>query len=102
MSYNERNQIFVSDKYQAQVKMALVDWVNYWATNGTESIDDPDLRDKTDLYIKFCTQNLDNYTKSLATLVIGEPNIINTEEVTDGEIKTAVSHVLATALEYLI
>lgn len=102
MSYNERNQIFESDNFQAQVKMALADWVNYWSTNGTGSIEDPDLREKTDMYIKFCVINLDTYTRSLATLVIGEPNIISAEEITDGEIRTAVTHVLSTALDYLI
>lgn len=102
MGYNNRYDLLKSDTFKAQCEIALADWLNYWATNGTGSIEDPDLREKTDMYIKFCVINLDTYTQSLATLVIGEPNIISAEEITDGEIRTAVTHVLSTALDYLI
>lgn len=102
MTYIERNTVYQSEEFVAQVRMALADWINYWATNGTDSIEDPDLREKTDMYIKFCASNMENYTRSLATLVIGEQNVAEAEEITDAVVKTAVTHVLATALEYLI
>ena len=102
MTYIERNTVYQSEEFVAQVRMALADWINYWATNGTGSIEDQNLREKTDMYIKFCTSNIDNYTRSLATLVIGEPNIVEAEEITDAVVNTAVTHVLATALDYLI
>lgn len=102
MNYNERNTVFVSDTFQAQCKIALTDWLNYWATNGTESIEDPELREQTDNFLKFAIHNLDNYAKALSVLVIGEESIKTDGEVTDAEVLTAVTHVLSTALEYLL
>lgn len=102
MNYNERNDIFVSDTFQAQCKIALTDWLNYWATNGTESIEDPGLREQTDNFLKFAIHNLDSYAKALSVLVIGEESIKADSEVTDAEVSAAVTHVLSTALEYLL
>ena len=96
MNYNERNDIFVSDTFQAQCKIALTDWLNYWATNGTASIE------QTDNFLKFAIHNLDNYAKALSVLVIGEESIKADSEVTDSEINTAVNRVLAHALSYLL
>lgn len=102
MNYNERNNIFVSDTFQAQCKIALTDWLNYWATNGTASIEDETLREQTDNFLKFAIHNLDNYAKALSVLVIGEESIKTDGEVTDAEVTNAVTHVLSTALEYLL
>ena len=102
MSYIDRNTILQSAEFQAQVRMALTDWLNYWATTGTGSIEDPDLREKTDMYIKFCVSNLDTYAKSLSVLVAGEDDIAGSTTVTDAKVNAGVTHVLATALDYLL
>lgn len=102
MNYSDRNYIFVSDTFQAQCKIALTDWMNYWATNGTASIEDETLRKQTDDFLKFAIHNLDSYAKALSVLVIGEDSIKTDGEVTDAEVSAAVTHVLSTALEYLL
>ena len=102
MNYSERNDVFTSDTFQAQCKIALTDWLNYWATNGTASIEDETLREQTDSFLKFAIHNLDNYAKALSVLVIGEESIKADSEITDAEVRTAVTHVLSTALEYLL
>lgn len=102
MNYNERNNVFVSDNFQAQCKIALTDWLNYWATNGTASIEDETLREQTDNFLKFAVHNLDNYARALSVLVIGEESVKADSEVTDAEVSAAVNHVLSTALGYLI
>lgn len=102
MNYSDRNNIFVSNTFQAQCKIALADWVNYWATNGTASIEDETLREQTDNLLRFAIHNLDSYAKALSVLVIGEESIKVDEEVTDAEVSSAVTHVLSTALEYLL
>lgn len=102
MNYKDRNNILVSDTFQAQCKIALTDWMNYWATNGTASIEDETLREQTDNFLKFAIHNLDNYAKALSVLVIGEESIKADGEVTDTEVTNAVTHVLSTALEYLL
>lgn len=102
MNYNERNTVFMSDTFQAQCKIALTDWLNYWATNGTASIEDETLREQTDNFLKFAIHNLDSYAKALSVLVIGEDSIKTDGEVTDAEVSAAVTHVLSAALEYLL
>ena len=69
MNYNERNEIFISDAFQAQCKIALADWLNYWATNGTASIEDETLRKQTEDFVKFAIHNLDNYVKTQENIV---------------------------------
>ena len=101
MNYNERNTVFMSDTFQAQCKIALTDWLNYWATNGTESIEDPTLRDQTNNFIRSAIHNLDAYSKALSVLVVAEEGIKADDEVSDSEVSTAVTHVLSTALGYL-
>lgn len=102
MNYNERNDVFMSDSFRAQCKVALTDWLNYWATNGTASIEDETLREQTDNFLKFAIHNLDNYASALSVLVIGEESIKADSEVTDAEVSAAVTHVLSTALGYLL
>ena len=102
MNYNERNDVFVSPNFQAQCKIALTDWLNYWATNGTASIEDETLREQTDNFLKFAVHNLDNYARAISVLVIGEESIKGDSEVTDAEVSAAVTHVLSTALGYLL
>ncbi len=102
MNYNGRNSLLSSEIFQAQCKIALTDWVNYWATNGTESIEDETLREQTDNFIKFAIHNLDHYAQSLSVLVIGESSIVSKDVLEDEDVKQAVTHVLSTALEYLL
>ena len=101
-SYNDRDNTFLSTEFQGKVRIALTDWLNYWATNGTAEIEDPDLREKTDLYIKFATSNIDGYSRKLATLVIGDDGVKEADTITDAIVSAAVTHVLSTALDYLI
>ena len=102
MNYSDRNNVFVSPNFQAQCKIALTDWLNYWATNGTASIEDETLRDQTDNFLRFATHNLDTYARAISVLVIGEESIKADSEVTDAEVSAAVTHVLSTALGYLL
>ena len=101
-SYNDRDNTFASTEFQGKVRIALTDWLNYWATNGTAEIEDPDLRAKTDLFIKFATSNIDHYSRNLSTLVIGDDGVKQADTITDAVVSTGVTHVLSTALDYLI
>ena len=101
-SYNDRDNTFISSEFQGKVRIALTDWLNYWATNGTAEIEDPDLREKTDVFIRNATSNIDYHSRHLATLVIGDDGVKEAGTITDAIVSTAVTHVLSTALDYLI
>ena len=102
MNYEERSQVWVSEKFRAQCRMALMDWLNYWATTGTGSITDEDLREKTDQFISFAIHNPDHYAEALSVLVIGESAVTVKEDPEDEDVRAAVTHVLSTALAYLL
>lgn len=102
MTYNERDNILKSTEYVGKVRIALMDWVNYWAVNGTESITDPDLREMTDQFIKSCLENSEAYVNKVAVLAISENSVKDAVEVTDANVSTAVTHLMATALGYIL
>lgn len=102
MTYNERYEILNDPDYIGKIHIALCDWLNYWAINGTDSIEDLDLRETTDLFIKFCLSNLEVYASKVATLAISESAIKDAVEVTDANVNIAVTHLLATSLKYLL
>jgi len=102
MTYNERDLLLKSTEFVGKVKIALADWVNYWAVNGTGSIEDPDLKQLTDSFIKVCLENPDAYVNKVATLAISESAVKDAVEVTDANVSTAVVHLMSTALEYIL
>lgn len=102
MTYTERNVTLQSNEYIGMVRIAYADWLGYWASAGTTSIEDPDLREKTDELIKMSLDNRDAYVAKLATLVIADDAVKNATQVTDAAVKIAVDNVLAHAIGYLI
>jgi hypothetical protein len=102
MTLNERNTILKSEDYIGKVRIALCDWLNYWATMGTDSIEDEEVRTNTNTFITFSLSNPEAYINKLATLVISEQAIKDAIEITDTNVSTAVAHVLASALSYLL
>ena len=102
MTYTERNVTLQSNEYIGMVRIAYADWLGYWASAGTTSIEDPDLREKTDELIKMSLDNRDAYVAKLATLVIADDAVKNATQVTDAAVKIAVDNVLTHAVGYLI
>lgn len=102
MTYNERNEILMNFDYVGKVRIAFCDWLQYWATIGVDSIEDEQTRNNTDLLIKLALQNLEAYVNKLAILAISEQVIKEAVEITDSDVSTAVTHLLASALSYLL
>ena len=102
MNYTERNEILLSNEFVGKVRIAYADWLGYWASAGTASIEDPDLREKTDALIMMSLDRREVYVAKLATLVIAEDAVKTAVEVTDANVKIAVDNVLAHAIGYLI
>lgn len=102
MTLNERNTILKSEDYIGKVRIALCDWLNYWATMGTESIEDEQVRNNTNLFITLALSNPEAYITKLVTLTISESSVKDAVEITDTNVSTAVAHVLASALSYLL
>lgn len=102
MTYNERDEILKNNEYVGKVRIALCDWLQYWATSGVDSIEDEQVRENTDLFIKLALSSTETYVMKLAILAISESAIKDAEEVTDANVNIAVTHLLATALPYLI
>jgi len=102
MTYNERDTILKSTEFIGKVRIAENDWVNYWAVNGTGSIEDPDLRELTNNFLKLYLENPDAYVNKIATLAISESSVKDAVEVTDANVTTAVTHLMSSAINYLI
>ena len=102
MTYNERDEILKDSEYLGKVRIALCDWLQYWATSGVDSIEDEQVKENTDLFIKLALSNTESYVIKLAILAISESAIKDAIEVTDTNVLTAVNHLLATALPYLL
>lgn len=102
MTYNERNEILMDETFTAKVRIALCDWVNYWAVNGTSSITDPDLKKKTDDFILSALGNIEAYVNRIAVLIIAEPAVKDAVEVTDANVQTALTNIMSHALDYLM
>ena len=102
MSYNERNEILKSADFVGKVQIAVCDWAQYWAINGTGSIVDPDLREKTDNFIAMFLSNPDGYTGKIAVLTISDDGIKAAAEITDALVSSAVARIMANALDYLM
>ena len=103
MTLEERNTILTSTSFIAQIRIALCDWLGYWAINGTDSIENETLRSQTEAVIRDAIDNLDNYVGKIAVIAITDPAIKSAEgEVTDVTIQSAVASVMANALTYLM
>ena len=100
--YSDRNAILESDEFTAQVRIAVCDWCNYWAVNGTESIQDETLRELTDGFINVFLYDPERYTRKLTHLAISEPSVKDAVEVTDTNVSTAITNILSHALKYII
>ena len=102
MTFNERNTILKSEDYIGKVRIAFCDWLQYWATTGTDSIEDEQVKSNTSLLITLALSNPEVYVTKLANIVISEQAVKEAVEITDANVSTAVTHVLATALPYLL
>lgn len=102
MTYIERNSILNNENFIGQCQIALCDWVNYWAVNGTESIEDENLKNLTNTFIKSYIKNPYAFARKIATLAISESIIQEAEEITDLKVKEAVDHLLATTLNFIL
>lgn len=102
MTLNERNAVFLTDEFTGKVRIALCDWLNYWAVNGTAEIEDPDLREMTDGFIRISVFSLESIVRRLAVLVISEPVVKNAVEVTDANVQAAITNILSHSLSYLL
>ena len=102
MTFNERNVILKNEDYVGKVRIAFCDWLNYWVTTGVDSIEDEQIRNNTSLLITLALSNPEVYINKLAVLAISEQAVKEAVEITDINVSTAVTHLLATALPYLL
>ena len=102
MTFNERNNILKSEEYIGRVRIAFYDWLQYWATVGTENIQDEQIRENTNIFIKMALSNPEAYVNKLAVLSISETAVKEAIEITDVNVQSAIDHLLATALEFLL
>ena len=103
MTLDERNNLLNSTSFHSKVRIALCDWMNYWVTAGTDSIEDPDIRMNTEAFIRMIIESLDECTAKVVVLAISDSNIINLEnEPTDQNVKSAVDNIMAHCLTYLM
>lgn len=102
MNFLERNEIFISEEFTSRCRIALCDWVNYWVNAGVESIESEELRDDTRLFCSFALSNLETYVRKITALVISQESIKNLQEVTDNDIRTAVTSIMSTGIKFLL
>ena len=102
MTLEERNTLLNSPSFHAKVRIALCDWMNYWVTAGTGSIQDETVRNNTDAFITMLIENIDECTEKVVVVAISDSNIVNSASPTDQEIKLAVDAITAHCLPYLM
>lgn len=103
MDYIERNRLIDQGELQAKCKVALCDFVNYYAINGTSLIQDEDLKAKTEQFITVCLTDIDTYAQKVSLLLIGSDAYKQAEEpLSDTAIKTGIDTILANALDYIL
>ena len=100
--YIDRNELLLSDNYKAMVRIAICDWLNYWAVNGTSTISDETLRANTDGFIRNFLYNPDMFVQKLAYLAISEPSVKDAVEVSDQNVSTAINNLLTYSLGYIL
>jgi len=102
MTYIERENVLKGTDFSGRIQIAACDWAQYWAINGTSSIEDPVLRKKTDDFIVLYLSNPDAYTGKIAVLAISDDQIKTAQTITDEMINSAVTRIMANALDYLM
>ena len=102
MTLEERNQVLNSSSFIAKCRIAFCDWIEYWAINGTDSIQDENLRNQTEGVIRVGLDNLDTCVSKIAVLAISDGSIVNAEEATDALVSAAVTNIMSHAIEYLM
>ena len=100
--YSDRNDILKSSSFLAQISIAVCDWVNYWAINGTSIIQDQTQREQTDAFISVFLIKPDLFIQKIAYLAISEAPVKNAVEVTDQNVSDAVNTILSNAIAYLL
>ena len=102
MTLEERNTVLTSTSFIARIRVAFCDWIEYWAINGTSSIENENLRQQTERVVRSAIENLDIYTNKIAVLAISDANIVAANELTDELIRNAVTNIMSNALEYIL
>lgn len=102
MTYTEREQVYNSSNVLPRVKVALCDWMNYWAVNGTDSIEDGTLKAKTEEFIRLGVEDPWKYAERISVIMMGSPTIKEASEITDLMIKTELDTVMSTAMDYIM
>lgn len=103
MTLEERNAILNSTLFHSKVRVALCDWLNYWAMIGTDSIEDEKVRNDTDNFLRLLIEKLDECTTKVVVLAISDTNIIQSEgEPTDEQVRAAVTAITTHCLPYLL
>ena len=100
--YSNRNDILKSSEFLAQISIAVCDWVNYWAINGTSAIENETQREQTDAFITVFLVKPDLFIQKIAHLAISEAPVKNAIVVTDQNVMDAVNTILSNAIAYLL
>lgn len=103
MNSERLQETLYSSKFQAAVRLAVLNWLAYWA-NGTDEIEDETLRANTNTVIRSGMSNLDALVEKVGKLAINDDRIraLNCyHELTDDIINNAVTSVFSTKIEYL-
>ena len=102
MSYIERELLYNASNAGIRIKVALCDWMNYWAINGTSAITDETLRAKTENFIHMGIENPQLYADRISVILMGDPTFAAASEITDQMIQNGVSSVMTNAMDYII
>ena len=102
MTANERYSIFISNDFDEKVLVSVIDWADYWANAGTDSITDPVLRQQTDQAIAQVLDQPSVISGRVKVLVLGDDAVKAATELTDAIIKGAVDRAFASAIGYIV
>ena len=102
MNFLERANLLNTDDFYNRCKIALCDWMNYWVNAGFDSIEDETLQEQTKTFCLFALSNLDHYVNKITALVISQNNIVNLQEITDNDIKTALDGIMSRGISSLL
>ena len=101
MTYEERNELLNDPSFTSQCRIALCDWAKYWASAGTDSIQDPTIRSYTESFIREVIDHLDDCAAKVAVFAIADDHITSSEP-SDANVKSAIDAIMATSLKYLM
>ena len=102
MNNQERFEYFESGKLQRAVEIELLDWVGYWTTAGTGSIEDPLQREQTNHMILEILQALPEQISMVSRLAISYDEIkVATGDPSEATIRGIVTNILTFKLAWL-